>query len=169
MKRFGIRGMTAGALFLCLAMAVSTTQAFAWAVNACPLTQGFWKNHPQDWEGLPLTIGGISYSQTELLDIFDLPVGGNAVLNLAHQLIAAELNINLGSINTVGPTITDANNLLAKDCPSGIIRIFPTGTAVCGVSTSSTDGQSMVNDAAVLDAFNSGFLNPSCTPATFAS
>jgi hypothetical protein len=161
MKRFGIRGVTAGALFLCLAMAVSTTQAFAWGTNACPLTQGFWKNHPQDWEATSLTIGTTTYTEQELLAILETPPsGGNAALILAHQLIAADLNLALGSTNTVGPTIADANSLLGV-CGSSL--------STCFVAASSTLGQQMTADAAVLDAFNSGFLNPSCTPATFAS
>jgi hypothetical protein len=162
MKRFGIRGMTAGALFLCLAIAVSTTQAFAWAVNACPLTQGFWKNHPQDWEAQSLTIGGSSYTKAELLVILETPPEGNAVLILAHQLIAADLNLALCSNNTVGPTIEDANNLLQGNCPPGTL-----GT--CVVPASSPAGASMTADANVLDDFNSGNLNKDCVPASFAS
>jgi hypothetical protein len=160
MKRFGIRGRIASALFLCMAMVFSITQAFAWGKNACPLTQGFWKNHFQDWEVTGLTIGGISYDNTELLNILETPPsGGNAALILAHQLIAADLNLALGSTNNVGPTITDANTLLADNCSSPLPGCF--------VAASSTAGALMTADANVLDEFNSGNLNKDCVPATF--
>ncbi len=61
-------------------------------------TQGFWKNHfPDDWpqdvldNGLDL--GNVHYTALELLDIFDEPAAGNGLISLAHQLIAAKLNI----------------------------------------------------------------------------
>ena len=38
-----------------------------------------------------LTIGGVTYSKTELIAIYDTPVGGDDSVSLAHQLISALL------------------------------------------------------------------------------
>ena len=143
-------------------MALTSNPAYA---NECPLTQGFWKNHPAAWgvDSAGLIIGGQSYTQAELLTILQTPPsGGNAALNLAHQLIAAQLNVDTGSVFTPdpsGPTRIDANSLLSSACGA-------TGLPGCFVKGSSPVGQQMVNDAATLDAFNSGTLTPSCIPRT---
>ena len=143
-------------------MALTSNPAYA---NECPLTQGFWKNHPAAWgvDSAGLIIGGQSDTQAELLTILQTPPsGGNAALNLAHQLIAAQLNFDTGSVFTPdpsGPIRIDANSLLSGACGT-------TGLPGCFVKASSPLGQQMVNDAATLDAFNSGTLTPICTPRT---
>src|SRR5262249_50460875 len=38
---------------------------------ACPLGQGFWKNHPDTWPVTSLTLGSQTYTQAELLALFD--------------------------------------------------------------------------------------------------
>ncbi|KAA9333316.1 hypothetical protein F0P96_10110 [Hymenobacter busanensis] len=63
----------------------------------CTYTQGYWKNHPNAWPVQSLTLGGISYSKAQLITIFQTPVRGNGLLALAHQLIAAKLNVANGS------------------------------------------------------------------------
>src|SRR5437016_831768 len=65
--------------------------------NACPLGQGFWKNHPGAWPVSSLTLGSQTYVQAQLLTILTTPVRGDASLVLADQLIAAKLNIAHGS------------------------------------------------------------------------
>jgi len=131
--------------------------AVAMADGVCPLTQGFWKKHPDAWPVTSLTIGGITYTQAQLLEILNTPIGAakkaDASLRLADQLIAAELNIANGSDPTpIAATIADADSLLS-------------GCAIpCGVSPSSALGQQMTADAAVLAQYNSGFLTPNCGP-----
>jgi len=66
-------------------------------VEDCTFTQGFWKNHEEAWPVDTLTLGNVSYTQDELLAIFDLPVEGNCLISLAHQLIAAKLNVANGA------------------------------------------------------------------------
>jgi len=72
-------------------------------VSGCTLTQGFWKNHggrgpqPNAWPVSSLTLGTHAYTQNELLDILEQPVAGNGLVSLAHQLIAAKLNIANGA------------------------------------------------------------------------
>jgi hypothetical protein len=131
--------------------------------NDCPLTQGFWKTHPNAWDGITtLSIGGQTYTKTELLTILATsPSGGDASLILAHQLIAAKLNVATGSVfspDPIGSTIMAADALLIAAC--GASGSLPS----CFVAASSALGQQMVNAAATLDAFNSGNLTPICTP-----
>jgi hypothetical protein len=107
--------------------------------------------------GACLTLGGQSYTETELINILKTPVAGDASLNLAHQFIAAEVNINTGSVfnpNPVGPAIDAANLLLSLACGGSKLP--------CNVGPSSPFFGPMVNVAAVFDAFNSGALTPVC-------
>jgi hypothetical protein len=123
---------------------------------------GFWQNAlfaaPVDL----LTMGDKTYTQGELLTLLSTPVGGgpkaDASLILAKQLIAAKLNIASGSDATpVAAIIADADSLL------GGFR----GKLPNGVAPQSATGQGMVNDAAILDSYNSGKLTappPNTTP-----
>jgi hypothetical protein len=123
--------------------------------NKCLLGQGFWKNHPDAWPVSSLTLGSQTYTQAELLSLFETPVKGDASLILADQLIAAKLNIANGSNPTpISATITDADRLL-----SGF-----TGKLPYHVRPSSGTGQAMVNAATVLQSYNNGELTPNCTP-----
>src|SRR4051812_12086632 len=54
--------------------------------SGCTLTQGYWKNHPSAWPVTSLTLGSVSYNQTQLLAILHKPVQGNGLVSLAHQL-----------------------------------------------------------------------------------
>jgi hypothetical protein len=40
---------------------------------AYPLGQGFWKNHPDAWPVTSLTLGSQTYTQADLLTLFDTP------------------------------------------------------------------------------------------------
>jgi hypothetical protein len=60
-------------------------------------SQGFWKNHPEHWCVTSLELGDVEYSQAQLLAILRQPVRGNGLVSLAHQLIAAKLNVACGS------------------------------------------------------------------------
>jgi len=120
----------------------------------CPLTQGYWKNHPDAWPVTSLTLGSETYTEAELLAILHTPVRGDASLILAHQLIAAKLNIANGSDPTpVSATIADADSLL-----SGFAGQLP-----YHVRPSSPTGQAIVSDAATLDSYNNGQLTPDCS------
>jgi uncharacterized membrane protein len=133
-----------------LAIPVSVPVPFA-----CPLGQGFWKNHPNAWPVSSLTLGSQTYSRAELLNILNTPVREDASLILADQLIVTKLNIADGSDPTpVSATIADADRLL-----SGFAGKLP-----YNVRPSSTIGQAMVNDATVLESYNNGELTPNCTP-----
>jgi hypothetical protein len=63
----------------------------------CTYTQGFWRTHPDAWPVSSLTLGTVSYTQSQLLQILGQPAQGNGLVILAHQLIAAKLNIANGA------------------------------------------------------------------------
>ncbi|WP_437576221.1 hypothetical protein [Sorangium sp. So ce887] len=65
--------------------------------DGCTLTQGYWKNHEESWPTSKLTLGGVEYSQEELLELFRTPPKGDTSLILGHQLIAALLNVASGA------------------------------------------------------------------------
>jgi len=121
----------------------------------CPQRQGFWKNNPNAWPVSSLVLGSQTYGKTKLLQILGAPGRGDASQILAVQLIAAKLNIALGSDPVpVSATIATADRLL-----SGF-----SGEVPLKVAPSSATGQSMTQSGANLGLYNSGQLTPSCTP-----
>jgi hypothetical protein len=81
--------------------------------GSCTYTQGYWRNHPDAWPVTSLTIGTVSYQAAELMAVLDNPARGNGLVMLAHQLIAAKLNIANGADpSAVQQTITDADNMI---------------------------------------------------------
>ena len=113
----------------------------------CTLTQGFWKNHAEAWLVESLTLGGISYTQAQALEILRTPPRGDATYILAHQLIAAKLNLLHGADGSaLGSTVADADAWLAAN-PLGS---KPKGDArEVGIALAGT-----------LDAFNNGAIGP---------
>jgi len=117
----------------------------------CVLTQGFWKNHVEDWPVNSLTLGTVVYTQAELLDILNTPAEGNGLIFLAHQLIAAKLNVASGA-STPGTLIADADALI-----DGLV-IPPIGSGFLDPSVASA----LTDD---LDEFNNGAAGvPECDP-----
>jgi hypothetical protein len=115
--------------------------------EGCTLTQGFWKNHEDDWPVQTLTLGTRSYTQAELLKILKQPVKGNGLVSLAHQLIAAKLNVANGA------TCTAATQAISSaDAMIGGLVVPPIGSGV--LSTSSTSAL-----VTALDNFNNGLTS----------
>src|ERR1700760_1089387 len=113
-----------------------------YAQSSCPpLTQGYWKNHLSAWkDGSGMTLGTNFYSNVQLESILQTPVRGDASVALAHQLIAAMLNVANGTDpSPVQTALDNANSLIG----SGIVPE--------GIAPSSTIGQQMENDESVLD------------------
>lgn len=111
----------------------------------CTLTQGYWKNHEEAWPVASLTLGTRVYTKAELLVILKTPVKGNGLIKLAHQLIAAKLNIAAGaSATVVASVIVDADALI--------------GALVVGEDSLANKLVSELNDK--LDAFNQGNTGP---------
>lgn len=79
----------------------------------CTFTVGYWKNHPEAWPVGSLFLGTVSYSAADLLNILNTPAAGNGLISLAHQLIAAKLNIAAGADPTpIAATIAAADALI---------------------------------------------------------
>lgn len=124
--------------------------------GGCTYGKGYWKNNPDAWPIDELELGSVTYSKQQLLDIYDLPVGGNpqeanAFTRLAHHLIAAILNVENGATTsqTVLQAIADAHALL------GNYDIL-TGNPV--YTSNSTEGQQANAIKDILEAYNNGNL-----------
>jgi hypothetical protein len=122
---------------------------------SCPLTQGYWKNHPNAWPVQTLTIGGVTLTETQLLSIFDTPVRGNAAIDLLHQLIAAMLNQAHGAYLSPSAlqTITAANTAL-----QGLITVNANQSVTVGFSSSAV----LTQESSTLDKYNEGLLTGLC-------
>jgi len=119
-------------------------QATTILIANCTFTQGYWKNHPSAWPVSSLTLGTVTYNQSELLNILGSPARGNGLLILAHQLIATKLNIAGGA----NPTSVAAA-IAAADAMIGGLMIPPYGSGHLDPAT--------VNDTAqTLDEYNNG-------------
>src|SRR5688572_6266736 len=119
----------------------------------CTFTQGFWKNHPEAWPVNSLSLGGNVYTQAQLLLILNTPVRGNGLISLAHQLIAAKLNVAFGA-----PDDDIADEIAAADALIGALLVPPIGSGYLHPSVTSA-----LNDE--LDDFNNSQLTgDECEP-----
>ena len=95
--------------------------------SSCTLTQGYWKTHgavptgnneyawPDVIKANGLKLGNVSYTAADLLSILNKPAQGNGLIALAHQLIAAKLNVAAGADPTaVSADIATADALIAN-------------------------------------------------------
>lgn len=131
--------------------------------GGCVRGQGYWKNHPEAWPVTELQLGNVTYAQDELLSILRQPVRGNGLVLLAHQLIAAELNIANGADpSCIQDAIAQANALI------GDLVIPPVGNGYLAPRDVSAL-------ASMLGQYNEGFLcalsceengSPAPTPRT---
>ena len=138
----------------------------------CPATKGFWHNHAWPtggvtvggvvYSGAPgytMTIGGITYSQTDLLSFLATggrsPAGGNGFRIGGSQLIAAVLNIANGVSHSASldATITAMNTEL-------------TGHDLRGSKPSNPLNADLINFGATLDAYNDSAAALGCTEGT---
>jgi hypothetical protein len=128
--------------------------------NGCTLTQGYWKTHgpiptgnnsnewPQEVIDNGMNLGNVTYTALELQAIFDNPAAGNGLISLAHQLIAAKLNVASGAD---GSSIAGA--IAAADALIGDLVVPPVGAgSLPNSQTSSLTGE--------LALFNEGTTGP---------
>jgi len=89
--------------------------------EGCTYTQGYWKTHgpsakgnnSNEWPVNGLTLGTVAYTADQLQTIFDTAPKGNGLITLAHQLIAAKLNVaNGASSGDIDQAIADADALI---------------------------------------------------------
>lgn len=114
----------------------------------CTYTVGYWKTHEEAWPVNGLTLGSVFYTKAELLAILAEPVAGNGLVSLAHQLIAAKLNIAQGADPTAA-----AATIAAADAQIGALVIPPHGAGYLHPSTTSSKTQT-------LDDYNNGIIGP---------
>jgi len=138
------------------ALGVSTTPL----AENCTYTIGYWKNHFEAWPVAGLTLGTVAYTSAELLAILNQPAGGNGLIILAHQLIAAKLNI----ANGADPTAAAAS-IAAADAQIGGLIVPPIGGGFLAPASVSALSNT-------LDDFNNGLIGPGhcgSTPASAAT
>ena len=122
----------------------------------CTLTQGYWKahgpiptgNNTNTWPVTSLTLGTVPYTDLELQSIFNTPAGGNGLIALAHQLIAAKLNVAKGADDTAV-----ANDIAAADLLIGGLVVPPVGAGSLPSSVTSALTGALAN-------FNEGGTGP---------
>jgi hypothetical protein len=106
----------------------------------CTLTQGYWKTHGpiptgnnvNEWPVTELTLGTVLYTDLEVQSILDTPAAGNGLIALAHQLIAAKLNVANGADDT-----DIAAAIAAADALIGSLVIPPVGAGFLSPSSTS--------------------------------
>ncbi len=120
----------------------------------CTLTQGYWKNHTEDWDSGQNYVdsGDIFYNSGKTyIEIMNTPPkGGNAYLQLAHQFIAASLNVG----GTSGSGIAAVDAALA-----GADAYFAAAAAGIPAPTGATKTQ-LQAWASTLGSFNEGLTGP---------
>lgn len=124
-----------------------TVSSSALAAN-CTYTLGYWKNHTGVWPVTNLTLGTVNYTAAELLSILNQPAGGNKLVILAHQLIAAKLNL----ANGADPSAAAAT-IAAADALIGGLVVPPVG----GDNLPANPATGYAN---LLDDYNNGIIGP---------
>jgi hypothetical protein len=122
----------------------------------CPQTKSWWK-HECEWPVSSLVLGCQTYTEEELRSLLRRSPGRrrtDASIVLAHQLIAAKLNVANNSNNwpLVLPFIEEADALLCT----------LEGRLPYGVRTRSTLGRRMVCLAEQLEDYNEARMSPAC-------
>lgn len=113
----------------------------------CTLTQGFWKNHEDAWLVEELLLGDVTYTKDELLAILGTPPRGDATYILAHQLIAAKLNVASGADPTaIESAVAEGDAWLVAN---------PLGSKPKGEARAAG-----LDLAATLDGYNNGVTGP---------
>jgi hypothetical protein len=119
----------------------------------CTFTIGYWKNHPEAWPSscLPMTLGSNAYTQAELQQILNESAAGNGAISMAHQLIAAKLNLCMGANPAAVSACITAADALLSGC--GADKIPPLGT--CNLAPGSTSAATQC-----MDDYNQGITGP---------
>ena len=126
---------------------------------SCTLTQGYWKTHGGDWDavadGKPFLTTTTFYNsgKSYLTILWTPPAGGNAYLILAHQFIAASLNLNGAA----------AGNAAVDAAIAGADAYF-SGAAVGTPKPTGATRAQLLSWATTLDNFNNGIIGPGHCP-----
>ncbi|HZN37202.1 MAG TPA: hypothetical protein VFD82_00275 [Planctomycetota bacterium] len=109
------------------------------SLPATPFSQGYWKKHPDDWPLQTMTLGCQTYTKAQCLVLMQTPIGGDASLTLARQLIGAKLNVANNGLNwpLLVPLINQADTLLcgfAGQLPYGVPPSSPVGQQMTAIA-----------------------------------
>jgi hypothetical protein len=121
----------------------------------CTYTQGYWKQQPELWDdagdGRPFLTTDLFYnSEVSNLTILRMPPkGGNAYEILAHQFIAASLNLNgaVAGVAEVDDALSGATNYFVNEAAGIPNPVEPTRSQ-------------LISWAKTLDDFNNGIIGP---------
>lgn len=125
---------------------------FGYRPNVSPGTGtiGYWKNHAEAWPVETITIGGVTYTKAQAINIMNTNGKGDKTYDMFNQLVAAKLNVGIGNeCACVNQTIRDADAWLAK---------YPLGSNQKGGSQAWKEGEALHTR---LDQYNNGKL---CAP-----
>jgi len=123
--------------------------------GGCTYTQGYWKTHgpiptgnnTNQWPVTSLTLGNVTYTDYELLAIFNNSGAGNGLVKLAHQLIAAKLNVANGAWDS------SSSSIAAADAMIGNLVVPPVGTGSLSAGSTSALVTALTN-------YNEGATGP---------
>ncbi len=114
-------------------------------------TPGYWKTHPEAWPYTEITIGGTTYSREAAIDLMEAPTAGDKWLNMFEQVVAAKLNLAIGTDPTcISTDLTAADTWLGTEAGNRKIR------------ASSATWQGISSTFTKIDDYNNGFL---CAPS----
>jgi hypothetical protein len=82
--------------------------------EACRLSPGFWKNHPEDWPVDTLYIGGTEMDQDQLVQQLRSFARRNPFRLMIRELVAAKLNVANGCDSSINQVIEDADRFLIQ-------------------------------------------------------
>lgn len=132
----------------------SFTPADNWSTAIpCTRTQGYWKTNDEAWPANEITIGGITYTKQETIDIMWAPNADDKTYDMFNQLVTAKLNILQGCDSIcIQHTLIDADTWL---------YLHPVGSGVPATSQAWREGEPLKN---ILCEYNNGELcAPHCT------
>jgi hypothetical protein len=141
-----------------------TTMLFTDYNRNCTSGPLYWRNHRGLWyPTFTMTLGNVTYSKLQLLDILDEQAEGNGLVMLAHQMIAVELNLAHGADPQDVEDALEQAHLLV-----GNLIIPPVGSNFIQPDDASPLTQ-------VMDDYNQGLIGPghcppiATTPATWSA
>ena len=112
-------------------------------------TPGYWKNHPEAWPTLVISVGGVTYSQSAAIAGMEAPTKRDKTYNLFEQLVAAQLNVLIGNDDScIADTIVAAQTWMTLN---------PLGSDVRANSDAWKNEGSALHSA--LDDYNNGRLS----------
>ena len=144
----------------CLSLALVAILFVSSSVSA-NCTQGFWRNHAHLWCTDTLQLGDVVYNQQELLSILWLEVEGNGLVSLAHQLIAAKLNVACGAdpIDCIDDADALIGPLVVPPVGTGYLDPAITSPLVeCLTAFNEMPGGNTLCDVVPVDETNWGFI-----------